>query len=229
MCTVTFFPLAKDEFVLTSNRDEMPERVTIPPAEYVYNEVKLTFPKDQLAGGTWIGYSERKRALMLMNGGFESHERKLTYRLSRGIIALELLAVKNISKFLKKFDFQGIEPFTIILFDYKRGANLYQIVWDEVKIHLIELELKPHIWSSTPLYDEEMRGLREDWLNDFLATHKEIKPADIWKFHETAGNGNAKVNLVMDRGFIHTKSTTQITIKKKVAKMQYLDRDSTNK
>ena len=54
MCTVTYLPLENDGFILTSNRDESPMRKTIPPKKYLENGVELAYPKDQLAGGTWI-------------------------------------------------------------------------------------------------------------------------------------------------------------------------------
>ena len=57
MCTVTFLPLKNDGFILTSNRDEQPNRITHPPLTVVEDETTLLFPKDEIAGGTWIGTS----------------------------------------------------------------------------------------------------------------------------------------------------------------------------
>ena len=50
MCTVTYLPIGDADFILTSNRDEQPSRKTIEPKEYVEDNVKLTYPKDELAG-----------------------------------------------------------------------------------------------------------------------------------------------------------------------------------
>ena len=86
MCTVTYLPLGNNDFILTSNRDEQPSRETIPPQEYVEDGVVLTYPKDVLAGGTWIGLSSKKRLICLLNGGFESYERESSYKMSRGVI-----------------------------------------------------------------------------------------------------------------------------------------------
>jgi len=57
MCTVTFIPLENKNFVLTSNRDEAPNRTTIPPRNEGVELVMILAPKDALAGGTWIGSS----------------------------------------------------------------------------------------------------------------------------------------------------------------------------
>ena len=53
MCSVSFVPL-EDGFLLTSNRDEKRFRPTIEPKIYLENKVKLLYPKDEKAGGTWI-------------------------------------------------------------------------------------------------------------------------------------------------------------------------------
>ena len=50
MCTVTYLPLGNNNFILTSNRDEAPSRKTTPPKLYEEDGVKLTYPKDELAG-----------------------------------------------------------------------------------------------------------------------------------------------------------------------------------
>lgn len=94
MCTVTYLPLGNNNFILTSNRDETPLRKTVLPKEYLENGVELTYPKDLLAGGTWIGLSEKKRLVCLLNGGFETHERKTPYKMSRGVLVKKILSEK---------------------------------------------------------------------------------------------------------------------------------------
>ena len=68
MCTVTYLPLENNQFILTSNRDESPMRRTIPPTKYDTQGVALVYPKDELAGGTWIGIREKNRLVCLLNG-----------------------------------------------------------------------------------------------------------------------------------------------------------------
>ena len=53
MCTVTFYP-NNNEYILTSNRDEVKHRPTLAPKKYNINNQEITFPKDEVAGGTWI-------------------------------------------------------------------------------------------------------------------------------------------------------------------------------
>lgn len=223
MCTVTFYPLSETNFVLTSSRDEQPERGTLPPDLYQDKGLKLIFPKDKVAGGTWIGGSSRKRVLTLMNGGFVAHKRKKSYKMSRGIIVLNLLETADIHAYLSDFDFQGIEPFTVILLEYTSTPKLYQIVWDEEKLHVLDLPLQPHIWSSSPLYTPEMHALREEWFKAFKDERNTFTAADLWKFHHTAGNGDKQVSLQMDRGFIQTKSITSMLLSKEKLRCHYHD------
>lgn len=215
MCTITFFPLAKDKFVLTTNRDEQPERQTLSPMEYIHNGSTLIYPKDLKAGGTWVAANTNGRVASLMNGGKVPHVRKESYRLSRGIVMIELLQTKNVISFLNQFSFSDIEPFTIILIEPQKQLNIhykaYEITWDEETLHQRALPWEPQIWSSTPLYTREIHQKRIEWFSEFINTNQDITPDDLWHFHHTAGNGDKTNDLIMDRGFIHTKSITQFT------------------
>jgi len=223
MCTVTFIPKSKNGFVLTSNRDEAPHRVTIPPDFYKIKDTKLLFPKDEVAGGTWVGISDKKRVICLLNGGFTSHERKDNYRMSRGIIVTDLLTAENTPEKIKNYDFNGIEPFTIILIDFVTDVNLFELVWDGNKAHFSEKPLAPQIWSSSLLYDSVTKKKREQWFSTFLM--EDLMPSEdqLLKFHKTTGDGNMETDLVMDRGFVATKSITQISKNGTTLSMRYED------
>src|SRR5699024_10376253 len=149
MCTVTFYPLSSTEFVLTTSRDESPNRATLPPEIYTHEKLELLYPKDKVAGGTWVGASTQKRALTLMNGGFVAHKRKESYRLSRGVVVLKLLEADSVRDFVTEFDFHGIEPFTVVLIDWGNKPELLQLVWDGVKLHFNSLPLKPRSEEHT--------------------------------------------------------------------------------
>jgi len=161
MCTVTFVSKENGDFILTSNRDELPQRETIPPEIVFESNTNLLYPKDAIAGGTWIGISDRKRAINLLNGAFEPHERKSSYRLSRGVVVKDLLVAKNVIEAIQNYDFQGVEPFTIILVEWSEGLKLYSLVWDEKQKHFDSLTPGFYIWSSSPLYSASMKVLRK--------------------------------------------------------------------
>ena len=102
MCTVTFLPVSDIDFLLTSNRDEQRTRKTIPPKKYIEKGVTMLFPKDENAGGTWIGVSDKKRLVCVLNGGYVIHERKASYTKSRGLIAKDILKAEHLNDLVKE-------------------------------------------------------------------------------------------------------------------------------
>lgn len=224
MCTVTLVPLNSSEgsFVLTSNRDEAVERKAIPPEIYKEQEVKLLYPKDRESGGSWIGLSENKRLICLLNGGFESHKRKDSYRLSRGVVLKDLLIAEDANSSILKYNFKNIEPFTIIMVDWRESLRFLELVWDGEQKHIKELSLKNHLWSSSPLYNLEMRRLRENWFESFRQKNT-LSAEAIWNFHHTGGNGEKETDIIMDRGFVKTQSITQVLKTENTVKMIYED------
>jgi uncharacterized protein with NRDE domain len=122
MCTVTFFPL-KDRVVLTSNRDEKTSRPTLSPKIYQFEETKLIFPKDKQAGGTWFVAREDGTVIILLNGAFENHRKKMGYYKSRGVVLLEVIKAENPLQFYKNMNcnkavcFYLQIPFSIVIID----------------------------------------------------------------------------------------------------------------
>ena len=227
MCTVTYLPIADNQFILTSNRDETPLRKTIPPKKYVEDGVTLTYPKDEIAGGTWIGVSSKNRVVCLLNGGFVNHKRKLPYKMSRGIIVKNILIADNAIAFINEFDFTNIEPFTLILIDWDVKLVTYELVWDGVKKHFKPLAQEPKIWSSSPLYTPEMKAEREMWFTNWLENNKKDFLKNILKFHKNNSLGTKETSPKMKRKFIETVSITSIKKEKKV-EISYIDFNTKN-
>lgn len=220
MCTVTIFYKGNNDFVLTSNRDEAPNRKALSPDFYNINDTQVLLPKDEQSGGSWIGVSNKNRVVCLLNGGFDSHERKPNYKMSRGIVVQELLIAKAIEPTVDAYDFNDIEPFTIVIADWNTHLKFYQLVWDGLKTHFEKLPLETKIWSSSTLYAEEQKQARLEWFNDFTS-HNELSSKTVLTFHQTAGNGNADYGVVMNRGFVKTTSITQIEKTTDIIEMRF--------
>ena len=219
MCTVTIFYKGEEDFVLTSNRDEAPNRISLNPDLYNINDSELLFPKDKQSDGTWIGASSNNRSICLLNGGFEIHKRELEYRKSRGLVVKEFLLMKNIEDALD-YDYTNIEPFTIVIVDWGVGLKFCEIVWDGNKAYFKKLPLTNHIWSSSTLYNKEKKQIRNNWFEDFKTENK-LTSKSLMEFHKTAGKGNDDFGVVMDRGFVKTTSITQIEKTKDVVEMRF--------
>ena len=203
MCTVTLIPTGANNFVLTSNRDEAPNRTTLSPDFYNIKDTKLLFPKDELAGGSWIGVSEKQQVLCVLNGGFGMHERKASYRLSRGVVMKDLLIADNLDKAINDYNLEGIEPFTLVIVEWDSSMEFKELVWDGNNKHFQELPLAPKIWSSSSLYNSEMKKERLQWFDAFKGEHH-LSSNSILEFHKSAGEGNEDYGVIMDRFFVKT-------------------------
>ena len=208
MCTVTIVPKCNHDFVLTSNRDEAPDRVSLVPNFYTINDTRVLFPKDK-KGGTWIGVSEKNRVVCLLNGGFVKHQRQSNYRLSRGIVVNDFMISDDIVSTIEAYNCEDIEPFTIVIADWNTILKFYELVWDGKCKHFIELPLEPRIWSSATLYSEGMTKERQQWFENFEAFN-DLNSDSILKFHSTANRDNMDYDVVMNRDFVRTTSITQV-------------------
>jgi len=211
MCTVTFLPLKDNDFVFTSSRDVGFQRAKAEkPKKYVENGVELCYPKDGKAGGTWIGTSRNNRLICLLNGGFKNHIRKTDYPKSRGLIVKELLIVEKFDTACMQIDLHNIEPFTMVVVSWEEKLRLFEFVWDGELRHFKELEPGPFIWSSSTLYDDQMKRMRIEWFDKWLSS-SHISPSEILNFHKNAGNGDPEVDVFMRREKVGTVSITQVS------------------
>ncbi|GAA4932307.1 NRDE family protein [Algibacter agarivorans] len=219
MCTVTIIPIGNNDFVLTTNRDEAPDRVSLVPDFYTIDNTKLLFPKDKM-GGTWIGVSEKNRVVCVLNGAFEKHKRQSSYRKSRGIVANDFMISNDIVATIEAYNLEDIEPFTIVIADWNATLKFYELVWDGKNKHFIELPKDSRIWSSSTLYSEGMMKERQQWFENFEAFN-ELNADSILEFHSTADADNMDYGVVMNRGFVKTTSITQIEKRGNDVDMRY--------
>lgn len=222
MCTLTYIP-TKEGYIFTHNRDERSTR----PTSKVFKTKKLGdrtifYPEDLEAHGSWIAFSNDNTAACLLNGGAKTYTRKLPYRKSRGLVVLESFDFKNPNEFYKEYNFENIEPFTLLI---RSGDGLFQITHDEDETSLKQHDpQQTNIWSSTTLYTKEVRQKREKWFEEWLAQKPELNPVNIQTFHNSAGEGDSENDLIMSRwGILQTLSITQIATTKSSALLTYRD------
>lgn len=224
MCTVSFVPL-QEGFVLTSNRDEKIYRPTVSPKVYSENDVKLLYPKDERAGGTWIVAKEDGTIIVLLNGAFVNHEKKLNYSKSRGIILMEVISDKNPIQYFSEMNLDNVEPFTLIIF---QNNILTEVKWDENQKYFITKSIREnHIWSSSTLYNQEQRALRKQWFEDFQLKANPLTPEKIFSFHKNAHSDNTEYGLVINRDEVtKTLSITQLLLQNNTVEMIYVDMEN---
>lgn len=208
MCTVTFLVLENQGFILTSSRDERNNRSTIPPTTYLEDNVQLTYPKDKLAGGTWIGLSDKNRLVCVLNGALTKHTRKKSYLKSRGILAKEILKMTILNDEINTLNLEGMEPFTMVIIDWNNGLKLYELIWDETIKKFTKLALASTIWSSATLYSESIKKQRVDWFKKWTDDTTNIQNS-ILAFHHSE-IGDKEHSVLMKRSTVETVSITSI-------------------
>jgi hypothetical protein len=222
MCTVTFLPLKNANFILTSNRDEQKERETLAPKKYVEDGVEMIYPKDKIAGGTWIGASKNNRLVCVLNGAFIRHKRKSSYKVSRGIVSKDILKTKNLSRFVPMLDLMEVEPFTMIIVDWNDSElSLFELIWDGEQKHFTKLENKAKIWSSSTLYENDIVRKRQKLFQNWLVRH-EWTAENILEFHHST-DGDREQAILMRRSYIETVSVTSVQKENNRVIMNYED------
>ncbi len=226
MCTVTFLPKGKSGYILTSNRDETPKRAALPPKPYIVGGKAIYFPKDPLAGGSWIATDKNRFTVCLLNGGFEKHKHQPPYRLSRGQMVLQFFEYYETQRFIDQFEFSGMEPFTLIVVDSNiEGIQLHQLVWDGNTLHIKDLNPgTSFIWSSSTLYPENVRRERSSWFSQWLEEQQAFFQEEIISFHKSGGKGDAWNDFIMNRNeVVKTVSVTSIEKRDEDFSMIYHD------
>lgn len=213
MCTVTYIPLS-DGFILTSSRDEQVFRPTSKPKVYEHNKVKLIYPKDEVASGTWIAASNNNKVACLLNGAFTGHFKEGNYQKSRGLILLDFFEYTTFTDAIESIELSKIEPFTLLLIDYKHNIVFHQLVWDGANKYIEKVNHNmPQIWSSSTLYSTHARALRKTWFDNWIIANKHQTDRDILNFHTTK-HGDIESNDIIMKGEnnLQTVSISQLKI-----------------
>jgi uncharacterized protein with NRDE domain len=219
VCTLTLVKKENSGFILTFNRDEVVERSN---AKLNHDNITgLIYPVDEKHGGTWMAYHPyQRRFTCLLNGAFFIHERQPPYRKSRGIVVLDTFKYLTIESFIADYDLDGIEPFTMILFQEDR---FIEFRWDGIEKYSKVIDQQTAIYSSCTLYDERATRLRQEWF-DNLTKRTNIDKIDLWQFHQNTYKPDLSIGIHMKRqnGPI-TVSTAQLTFDTEEFNFKYFE------
>jgi uncharacterized protein with NRDE domain len=221
MCTVSFVRV-NDAVIITSNRDEhiQRENAAAPDFHQLKNK-KVIFPKDAKAGGTWFAAAGNGVVAVLLNGAYKKHIAQPPYRISRGLILLEIIEADEPLFFFRSLDLHHIEPFTIVLYQER---SLQELRWDGNDKHEKALDITGnYIWSSATLYTEEVIAQREDMFERFIHSNDVITAASIYDFHAN-NNGDEENGFVISRQTgMKTFSITQAVVQKDTVSFLHAD------
>ncbi|HAA10851.1 MAG TPA: hypothetical protein DCE41_03790 [Cytophagales bacterium] len=226
MCTVTYLPLRNGGYILTTNRDESPNRapVKFPYSHQVYGK-EIIYPQDGESGGSWIGATDFGLSAVIMNGAHAPHVRRPPYRMSRGQVLVDALECIRPQEFVKNYDFSGVEPFTLLMIYDDRERAVMEMRWDgENQWQKFHHPASPHIWAANMLYDEHAQQLRKKWFKEWLDEKPEFSQENIMKFHYEAGAEDPYNAMRMNRqNRVATISTTSLLMSPGHCNMHYHD------
>lgn len=224
MCTVSYIA-HKEGYILTFSRDENPQRLAMPPQKYDVSNLNVFSPVDALSGGTWLLTSENGYTLCLLNGAYVAHVKAQSYRHSRGKIPIDFLKHANIDEFIDQYDLTDIEPFTLLVIKENDMISFHTLVWDGTRLTKKEMDSREnHIFSSSTLYDEATKQLRQVWLDDFLSSKPRIDMDKMIDFHEYTKKEDLYNGMVIKRSdTLNTVSICSIDYNKDRTKIVYKD------
>ncbi|MBA4746139.1 MAG: NRDE family protein [Muricauda sp.] len=220
MCTVSYISSGGMRLI-TSNRDEHISRpLALQPQEETIGSVKVLFPKDRKAGGTWFALNENGSVAVLLNGGFVAHDPRGNYARSRGLVLLDVIASRRPYDLLQEMKLIDIEPFTLVLFN---GA-LLEFRWDGHQKYFRPLDKsKNHIWSSATLYRDEVIEHRRNLFQQFMDENSRITPSEVVDFHSN-NHDDFENGFIIDRDSgLKTFSVTQAVLDEEEIVMRHLD------
>ncbi|UTA66888.1 NRDE family protein [Emticicia sp. 21SJ11W-3] len=223
MCVLTYIPTGNKGYILTSNRDEAVARETAtPPRKYTINGHQVFYPKDPLSDGTWIAGS-KALSLCLLNGGVSRHIPHPPYRQSRGRIIPDFFEFGSVTTFVERYDFDGIEPFTLVVIENSHELFAHELRWNGKQISTEKIDVsRPQIWSSVTLYTPQVIEARKQWFTNFL--QQPVSADSVLDFHQNGGVGDIRNDLRINRdNVLKTLSTTQYVINEYYFTIYYED------
>lgn len=221
MCTLTFIPQQRGS-IITANRDENPLRNASGLSSFTNQKGNgYLITREPVYGGTNLAIDLDGPLTTLLNGAFGQHLHGGKYRMSRGIMVLESLEFDDLFQFSREFDFENIEPFTLVRF----SDVIQEIRWDGKVITPFTLDpATPHIWASPQLYSGRAIEKRKVWFANFVNRNGSLSPDDIFDFHQLAGDGDVENDLVMNRGNqVRTVSITQVAREVDIQHIRHLN------
>lgn len=219
VCTVTFTPSSSGN-VIVANRDEDPRRSATGLSLYRSRQGQnFHIAREPKHGGTNMAIGVEGSTYVLLNGAFTPHPFGKSYRMSRGLVMLESLEAPDLKSFIKDFDFQGIEPFTLL----RMASSIEEIRWDGGQIHYLEKDTsQPLIWASAQLYSKEAIGNRQLWYKALLKQNPSRE--DLLNFHLEGGDGDPHNDMVMNRkNMVRTVSVTMVAREGKIGVVEHVD------
>lgn len=228
MCTVTFFPKDDNNWLLSTNRDEIKSREkALPPKIHQANNLKYIAPVDGKAGGTWIGLNSAALCLTLINN-YQGVNPLLNHRekaVSRGHIILGLMHLSYLTEVdisMKDLDVTQFNPFKLIGIQ-SNPCMIMEWSWDGQNYITNTLPVKPHLWVSTGRDYKGVWNNRRSIFENFLKHNPNPGIKDIKKLHSSTYPEPGAYSIAMEFDNVASVSNAIVEISRDNIIMYYFN------
>lgn len=209
------------------NRDEQRQRrewnslITLDDS---VSHISRCYPVDEISKGTWFGINSRGLVAGLLN---RYQDVCITGSSSRGLIIPQLLQQgtwQNATKFMYHLDCTQFQPFDLILIG-QGNSQCYHWNGSALKITAIDLT-QPWFISSSSERLHEVISYRRELFDKFRHAYPmpELYSETILnKLHLLYDSSRPADSIYMRRDHAHTKSLSQVTVRKNRLQYYYLD------
>jgi hypothetical protein len=218
MCTfiVLYRPEHPWPILIAANRDEMYDRLWLPPGRHWPNRPNVIAGRDQLGGGSWFGLNDSCLAAGVMNR--RNTLGPVSGKRTRGELALQALDysdAETAAAALARVNPAAYRAFNLIIAD-RLGAYWLRHAAEENKPDINVIRLQPGL-SMITAYDcnDIMSPRIRRYLPQFLAAPTPVPETGDWSawkallacrdYDPDAGPAGA-MNVVTDHGFGTTSS-----------------------
>jgi len=220
MCTVTW--LAElDSYQVFFNRDEKRQRKPAQrPAIHDAHGVRLLYPVDGQAGGTWLGVNAYGLTLGVMNYYAAGNE-AVTGRVSRGKLVQKLLELKSVAEVRKQMtqnSFIDYAPFVLIAIDDTTLLNAF--TWDNHSVS--GTTIKSPGFLTTSSYDpDQVAARRKEFFTEFSNKHAPLTAEKLIAFHSSQSPESGPNAICMEREDAQTLSFSHVLVTPALASFTY--------
>jgi hypothetical protein len=216
MCTLTLISVPSNEgpagLRVVMNRDELRSRPEgIPPRwREVRAGLRVTWPTDPQAGGTWVAATSDGLVLCLLNLNLRPPVRMPEEPVSRGHViprVLERTGGRVDARSLRGIGLEQFAPFRLIIAG--RGEPVRELQWDGIEATGRMHAHLPVCFVSSGLGDEVVRPRLELFRSQLVAG---CDAAAQDRFHQHAWVGRPEISVRMSRADARTVSVTTVEV-----------------
>ncbi len=217
MCTLSIIELGQGGYRAVQNRDEQRSRgLAYPPAWRTLDSgVRVQYPTDSDAGGTWIVVSDAGVTAGVLNfqtGGKSNPEASR----SRGEIPLMMIEhgdLESMLEMLEGLDLSVYACFTGFgVVNSGGGVRMLIVQWDGEDLHVVRRggdDFEPVVVASSGLGDELVQG-RVGLFDEMVAQDSSVESQDAFHWHRW--DDEPEYSVMMSRRGARTVSVTTIEV-----------------